>query len=127
MSKQTYRILDEAALIEHLLHLHIDKYDPTGDEYIDESLRALQHTEVQGKADLFVTTLYAVIRDMTFDDWQDFWLDMGIRVFGEPSDGDAFDTGDTDPDDGDAGYLESEVYDFSCISLSNHPKPIEFK
>jgi len=53
MSKQTYRILDEAALIEHLLHLDIDKYDPTGDEYVDESL-------------------YAVIRDMTFDDWQDF-------------------------------------------------------
>jgi len=52
---------------------------------------------------------------------------MGIRVFGEPSDGDAFDTDDSDPDDGDDGYFESEVYDFSGISLSNHSKPIDFK
>lgn len=31
--------------------------------------------------DIFVTCLYAIAQNMTFNDWQDFWLDMGIRIF----------------------------------------------
>ena len=68
-------------MIELLLHQSISDYDPTCDDAIDEAMKELLHREVPERADCFVTTLYAIAQDMTFSDWQDFWLDMGIRVF----------------------------------------------
>ena len=81
MSKQTSRIFQEMPLIERLLHQSISEYDPTCDDAIDEAMKELLHREVPERADCFVTTLYAIAQDMTFSDWQDFWLDMGIRIF----------------------------------------------
>ena len=81
MSKQTSRIFKEMPLIEKLLHQSISDYDPTCDDAIDEAMNELLHREVPERADNFVTTLYAIIQDMTFSDWQDFWLDMGIRIY----------------------------------------------
>ena len=68
-------------LIEKLLHQSISDYDPTCDDAIDEAMKELLHREVPERADCFVMTLYAIAQDMTFSDWQDFWLDMGIRIF----------------------------------------------
>ena len=68
-------------MIERLLHQSISEYDPTQDDAIDEAMKELLHREVAERADSFVTSLYAIAQDMTFSDWQDFWLDMGIRVF----------------------------------------------
>jgi hypothetical protein len=81
MSKQASRIFQEMALIEELMHRRIDEDDPTGDEYLDEQLRRILHEDVPAKADNFVQCLYMIVCDMTFSDWQDFWLDMGIRIF----------------------------------------------
>ncbi len=81
MSKQTSRIFKEMPLIEKLLHQSISDYDPTQDDAINEAMKELLHREVPERADNFVTTLYAIIQDMTFSDWQDFWLDMGIRIY----------------------------------------------
>ena len=57
MSKQALRIFQEVPLIEGLLHQSTSEYEN------------------------FVTCLYAIAQNMTFSDWQDFWLDMGIRIF----------------------------------------------
>ena len=81
MSKQASRIFQEMPLIELLLHQSISDYDPTQDDAINETMKKLLHREVPERADSFVTSLYAIAQDMTFSDWQDFWLDMGIRVF----------------------------------------------
>jgi hypothetical protein len=81
MSKQASRIFQEMPLIELLLHQSISDYDPTQDDAINETMKELLHREVPERADSFVTSLYAIAQDMTFIDWQDFWLDMGIRVF----------------------------------------------
>lgn len=81
MSKQASRIFQEMPLIELLLHQSISDYDPTQDDAINETMKELLHREVPERADSFVTSLYAIAQDMTFSDWQDFWLDMGIRVF----------------------------------------------
>ena len=68
-------------MIELLLHQSISDYDPTQDDAINETMKELLHREVPERADSFVTSLYAIAQDMTFSGWQDFWLDMGIRVF----------------------------------------------
>ena len=68
-------------MIERLLHQSISEYDPTRDDAIDEAMKRLLYSEVPERADNFVTSLYAIAQDMTFSDWQDFWLDMGIRIF----------------------------------------------
>ena len=81
MSKQASRIFQEMPLIERLLHQSISEYDPTQDDAIDEAMKELLHREVPERADIFVTTLYVIAQDKTFSDWQDFWLDMGIRIF----------------------------------------------
>ena len=81
MSKQASRIFQEMPLIELLLHQSISDYDPTQDDAINETMKELLHREVPERADSFVTSLYAIAQEMTFSDWQDFWLDMGIRVF----------------------------------------------
>ena len=68
-------------MIELLLHQSISDYDPTQDDAINEAMKELLHREVPERADSFVTSLYAIAQDMTFSNWQDFWLDMGIRIF----------------------------------------------
>ena len=37
--------------------------------------------DVPARADGFVMCLRDIAQDMTFGEWQDFWLDMGIRIF----------------------------------------------
>ena len=73
-------------MIERLLHQSISEYDPTQDDAIDETMKELLHREVPERADSFVTSLYAIAQDMTFSDWQDFWLDMGIRIYNAEED-----------------------------------------
>ena len=68
-------------MIERLLHQSISEYDPTRDDAIDETMKELLHQEVPERADSFVMSLYAIAQDMTFDDRQHFWLDMGIRIY----------------------------------------------
>lgn len=104
MSKQTSRIFQEMPLIEKLLHQSISDYDPTQDDAINETMKELLHREVPDRADSFVTTLYAIIQDMTFSDWQDFWLDMGIRVYDAEEDWDFPTTDFTDDTDYDEDY-----------------------
>ena len=100
MSKQTSRIFNELPLIEKLLHQSISNYDPTSDDAIVMAIKELQHREVPARADNFVITLYAIIEDMSFSDWQDFWLDMGIRIYDAEEDWESLsatdDTDDTD-------------------------------
>ena len=103
MSKQASRIFQEMALIEELMHRRIDGDDPTGDEYLDEQLRRVLHEDVPAKADNFVQCLYMIVCEMTFSDWQDFWLDMGIRIYDAEEDWEMMSatdyTDDTDYDD----------------------------
>ncbi len=104
MSKQTSRIFQEMPLIEKLLHQSISDYDPTCDDAINETMKELLHREVPDRADSFVTSLYAIAQDMTFQDWQDFWLDMGIRVYDAEEDWDFPTTDFTDDTDYDEDY-----------------------
>ena len=96
IEKTASRIFQEMSLIERLLNKSIDTYDPTGDEGIDEKLREALREEVTARADGFVMCLRDIAQDMTFDEWQDFWLDMGIRIFNAE---DERNTDNTDPTD----------------------------
>ena len=89
-------------LIEKLLHQSISNYDPTSDDAIVMAIKELQHREVPDRADNFVITLYAIIEDMSFSDWQDFWLDMGIRIYDAEEDWELLSATDfTDYDEND--------------------------
>ena len=79
--KKSSHIFQEMPLIERLLNKSIDSYCPTGDEDLDETLRGALRDDVPARADAFVMCLRDIAQDMTFGDWQDFWLDMGIRIF----------------------------------------------
>ena len=81
MSKQSVRIFNEMPLIRELLTKAVEGYNPTGDDSLDPSLKVCLLEDVPGQADTFVTSLYAISQDMTFGDWNDFWFDMGIRIF----------------------------------------------
>ena len=81
IEKTASRIFQEMPLIERLLNKSIDTYNPTGDEGLDKRLREALREEVPARADGFVMCLRDIAQDMTFDEWQDFWLDMGIRIF----------------------------------------------
>jgi len=81
MARQANRIFKELYLIKKILHMDIERYAPTGDEAVDRQVRQQLHRQVREQADAFLTTLYSITHDMTFNDWQDFWLDMGIRIF----------------------------------------------
>lgn len=81
MSKQTTRIFNEMPLIRELLTKTIEAYTPTGDDSLDPSLKVCLLEDVPGQADTFVTCLYAIAQNMDFGDWNDFWFDMGIRIF----------------------------------------------
>ena len=81
MSKQSVRIFQEMPLIRELLTKAVEAYNPTGDDSLDPSLKVCLLEDVPGQADTFVTCLYAIAQDMDFGDWNDFWFDMGIRIF----------------------------------------------
>ena len=81
MSKESVRIFNEMPLIRELLTKAVEAYNPTGDDSLDPSLKVCLLEDVPGQADIFVTCLYAIAQDMDFGDWNDFWFDMGIRIF----------------------------------------------
>lgn len=81
IEKTASRIFQEMPLIEKLLNKSIDNYNPTGDEGLDGALRKTLRDDVPARADGFVMCLRDIAQDMTFGEWQDFWLDMGIRIF----------------------------------------------
>ena len=81
MSKQSVRIFNEMPLIRELLTKAVEAYNPTGDDSLDPSLKVCLLEDVPGQADTFVTCLYAIAQDMDFGEWNDFWFDMGIRIF----------------------------------------------
>ena len=81
MSKQSVRIFQEMPLIRELLSKAVEAYNPTGDDSLDPSLKVCLLEDVPGQADTFVTCLYAIAQDMDFGEWNDFWFDMGIRIF----------------------------------------------
>ena len=81
MSKQSVRIFDEMPLIRELLTKAVEAYNPTGDDSLDPSLKVCLLEDVPGQADTFVTCLYTIAQDMDFSEWNDFWFDMGIRIF----------------------------------------------
>ena len=111
MSKQTSRIFQEMPLIEKLLHQSISNYDPTSDDAIVMAIKELQHREVPDRADNFVITLYAIIEDMSFSDWQDFWLDMGIRIYDAEEDWELLPTTEC-VDDTDYDEDDNELHEF---------------
>ena len=81
MSKQSVRIFQEMPLICELLTKAVEAYNPTGDDSLDPSLKVCLLEDVPGQADIFVTCLYTIAQDMDFSEWNDFWFDMGIRIF----------------------------------------------
>lgn len=81
MSKQIKRIFNEMPLIRELLTKAIEPYNPTGDDSLDPSLKVCLLEDIPGQADTFVTCLYTIAQDMDFSEWNDFWFDMGIRIF----------------------------------------------
>ena len=81
IEKIASHIFQEMPLIEKLLNKSIDRYDPTGDDGLNGTLRNALRDDVPARADGFVMCLRDIAQDMTFGEWQDFWLDMGIRIF----------------------------------------------
>ena len=113
MSKKATRIFQEQAYIEKTMLKNISEYRPTGDEDFDSLVRQHLMKSVHDRSVSFILSLYDIAWDMTFGEWQDFWFDMGIRVFDaendydenlstdftEFTDDDDWDTDDEDQDD----------------------------
>lgn len=113
MSKKATRIFQEQAYIEKTMLKNISEYRPTGDEDFDSLVRQHLMKSVHERSVSFILSLYDIAWDMTFGEWQDFWFDMGIRVFDaendydenlatdftEFTDDDDWDTDDEDQDD----------------------------
>ena len=68
-------------LIRELLTKAVEAYNPTGDDSLDPSLKVCLLEDVPGQANTFVTCLYAIAQNMDIGEWNDFWFDMGIRIF----------------------------------------------
>ena len=81
MAKKPSRIFQEQALIEKTLLKNISEYRPTGDEDFDSLVRNHLMQDVHERSVSFVLSLYDIAWNMTFGEWQDFWFDMGIRIF----------------------------------------------
>ena len=85
IEKKASRIFQEMSLIERLLNKSIDNYNPTGDDDLDVlgiDLSKIDWSQFEiDTRDGFVMCLRDIAQDMTFGDWQDFWLDMGIRIY----------------------------------------------
>ena len=113
MSKKATRIFQEQAYIEKTMLKNISEYRPTGDEDFDSLVRQHLMKDIHERSVGFILSLYDIAWDMTFGEWQDFWFDMGIRVFDaendydenlatdftEFTDDDDWDTDDEDQDD----------------------------
>ena len=113
MTKKATRIFQEQAYIEKTMLKNISEYRPTGDEDFDSLVRQHLMKSVHERSVSFILSLYDIAWDMTFGEWQDFWFDMGIRVFDaendydenlatdftEFTDDDDWDTDDEDQDD----------------------------
>ena len=81
MSKKATRIFQEQAYIEKTMLKNISEYRPTGDEDFDSLVRQHLMKSVHDRSVSFILSLYDIAWDMTFGEWQDFWFDMGIRIF----------------------------------------------
>ena len=81
MSKQSKRIFLERGMIELRLQKALDDYQPTGDESLDQFIKVRLMEDVPTMTDNFLTSLYTITQDMCFGEWNDFWFDMGIRIF----------------------------------------------
>ena len=81
MAKKPSRIFQEQEHIEKTLLKNISEYRPTGDEDFDSLVRNHLLQDVHSRSDSFVQSLYDIAWNMTFGEWQDFWFDMGIRIF----------------------------------------------
>ena len=81
MAKKPSRIFQEQALIEKTLLKNMNEYRPTGDEDFDSLVRNHLMQDVHGRSVSFILSLYDIAWNMTFGEWQDFWFDMGIRIF----------------------------------------------
>lgn len=101
--KTTSRILQETEFIEQLLLKAVEREEPTHDDDLNQHLRSLMSEEVPQRAADFAISLTQIADGMTFDDWNDFWLDMGIRIYKDETD---WETYHLDEDDADA---ESDV------------------
>ena len=102
MSKKVTRIFQEQALIEKTLLKNISEYRPTGDEDFDSLVRQHLMKDVHDRSVSFILSLYDIAWDMTFGEWQDFWFDLGIRIFDAENDYDenlATDYTDDEEDD----------------------------
>ena len=102
MSKKVTRIFQEQALIEKTLLKNISEYRPTGDEDFDSQVRQHLMKDVHDRSVSFILSLYDIAWDMTFGEWQDFWFDLGIRIFDAENDYDenlATDYTDDEEDD----------------------------
>jgi len=96
--KTTSRILQETEFIEQLLLKAVEREEPTQDEYLNDRLRALMGEDVARRAADFAVSLTQIADGMTFDDWNDFWLDMGIRIFRDDDDWETFHLDEEDAD-----------------------------
>ena len=96
--KTTSRILQETEFIEQLLFKAVEREEPTQDEYLNDRLRALMGEDVARRAADFAVSLTQIADGMTFDDWNDFWLDMGIRIFRDEDDWETFHLDEEDAD-----------------------------
>ncbi len=81
MAKKATRIFQEQEHIEKTLLKNISEYRPTGDEDFDSLVRNHLLQDVHGRSVSFILSLYDIAGNMTFSEWQDFWFDMGIRIF----------------------------------------------
>lgn len=81
MSKKVERIFQERALIEKTLLKCVGEYSPTGDADFDAMVREHLLQDVTERSESFILSLYDIAHAMTFTEWQDFWFDMGIRIF----------------------------------------------
>ena len=113
MSKKATRIFQEQALIEKTLLKNISEYRPTGDEDFDTLVRQHLMKDVHDRSVSFILSLYDIVWDMTFGEWQDFWFDMGIRIFDAENDyddefchTDFTDDTDFDEDDFNTNYCD---------------------
>ena len=112
MSKKATRIFQEQAHIEKTLLKNISEYRPTGDEDFDALVRQHLLKSVHERSVSFILSLYDIAWDMTFGEWQDFWFDMGIRIFDAENDynddltTDFTDLTDYDEDDFNTNYRE---------------------
>ena len=96
--KTTSRILCETEFIKQLLFKAVEREEPTRDEYLNNHLRALMSEDVARRAADFAVSLTQIADGMTFDDWNDFWLDMGIRIFRDEDDWETFHLDEEDAD-----------------------------